>query len=82
MPHEGPREISEWGGVGLGRIHFGWPSERGEHLTHKRQGCGNLSSRSCLAEQAKKWRRSLQGCGTYAPPVTQAADHGGSRHTR
>ncbi len=41
MPHEGPREISEWGGVGLGRIHFGWPSERGEHLTHKRQGCGN-----------------------------------------
>ncbi len=30
----------------------------------------------------KKWRRSPQGRGTSAPPVAQAAAHGGSRHTR
>jgi hypothetical protein len=35
---EAEEEISEWGGVGLGR-HFVHPSERhAEHLTHRWQG--------------------------------------------
>jgi hypothetical protein len=59
MQHEGPREISEWGGVGLGRFHFGWPSERGEHLTHKRQGCGN-----CLPVHVSQ---SSQAVGHVSP---------------
>lgn len=50
--HESPGEISEWGGVGLGRIHFGQHSARRvEHLTHKVTGIWQLSSRPCLAER-------------------------------
>jgi hypothetical protein len=50
--HGSRGEISEWGGVGLGR-HFVHPSEARRTPNPQVAGVWQLSSRSCLAEQPR-----------------------------